>query len=46
MAMRQIMGVFSQLYKMRLLKKLKVARDRKRAAGKKGRGPQSGVSSG
>ena len=34
-AMRQIMGVFSQLEKTRLVKKLKVARDRKRAAGKK-----------
>ncbi|MFZ0854506.1 MAG: recombinase family protein [Hyphomicrobiaceae bacterium] len=33
-AMRQIMGVFSQLEKTRLVKKLKAARDRKRADGK------------
>ena len=33
-AMRQIMGVFSQLEKTRLVKKLKAARDRKRANGK------------
>jgi DNA invertase Pin-like site-specific DNA recombinase len=33
-AMRQIMGVFSQLAKTRLVKKLKAARDRKRANGK------------
>ena len=32
--MRQIMGVFSQLEKTRLVKKLKAARDRKRANGK------------
>jgi DNA invertase Pin-like site-specific DNA recombinase len=31
---RQIMGVFSQLEKTRLVKKLKAARDRKRANGK------------
>jgi DNA invertase Pin-like site-specific DNA recombinase len=34
-AMRQIMGVFSQLEKTRLVKKLKGARDRKRASGVK-----------
>jgi DNA invertase Pin-like site-specific DNA recombinase len=34
-AMRQIMGVFSQLERTRLVKKLKVARDRMRAAGAK-----------
>jgi DNA invertase Pin-like site-specific DNA recombinase len=33
-AMRQIAGVFSQLEKTRLVKKLKAARDRKRAHGK------------
>jgi DNA invertase Pin-like site-specific DNA recombinase len=33
-AMRQIVGVFSQLEKTRLVKKLKAARDRKRAHGK------------
>jgi DNA invertase Pin-like site-specific DNA recombinase len=33
-AMRQIVGVFSQLEKTRLVKKLKAARDRKRATGK------------
>ena len=33
-AMRQIMGVFSQLEKTRLVKKLKSPRDRKRAHGK------------
>jgi Resolvase, N terminal domain len=33
-AMRQIMGVFSQLEKTRLVKKLKAARDRRRANGK------------
>ena len=33
-AMRQIMGVFSQLEKTRLVKKLKAARDRKRTNGK------------
>lgn len=32
-AMRQIMGVFSQLERTRLVKKLKVARDRKRGTG-------------
>jgi DNA invertase Pin-like site-specific DNA recombinase len=32
--MRQIMGVFSQLEKTRLVKKLKAARDRKRPNGK------------
>lgn len=32
-AMRQIMGVFSQLERTRLVKKLKVARDRKRETG-------------
>jgi DNA invertase Pin-like site-specific DNA recombinase len=32
--MRQIMGVFSQLEKTRLVKKLKAARDRKRTNGK------------
>jgi hypothetical protein len=31
-AMRQIVGVFSQLEKTRLVKKLKAARDRKRLA--------------
>jgi DNA invertase Pin-like site-specific DNA recombinase len=34
-AMRQIAGVFSQLEKTRLVKKLKAARDRKRKAGKR-----------
>jgi DNA invertase Pin-like site-specific DNA recombinase len=34
-AMRQMLGVFSQLEKTRLVKKLKAARDRKRAAGNK-----------
>jgi len=34
-AMRQIVGVFSQLEKTRLVKKLKVARDRKKATGVK-----------
>ena len=34
-AMRQIMGVFSQLEKTGLVKKLKAARDRKRAKGLK-----------
>ena len=34
-AMRQIAGVFSQLEKARLVKKLKAARDRKRATGVK-----------
>ena len=34
-AMRQIMGVFSQLEKTRLVKKLKAARDRKRSTGRK-----------
>lgn len=34
-AMRQIAGVFSQLEKTRLVKKLKAARDRKRATGAK-----------
>ena len=33
-AMRQIVGVFSQLEKTRLVKKLKAARDRKRVHGK------------
>jgi DNA invertase Pin-like site-specific DNA recombinase len=33
-AMRQIVGVFSQLEKTRLVKKLKAARDRKKASGK------------
>jgi DNA invertase Pin-like site-specific DNA recombinase len=33
-AMRQIAGVFSQLEKTRLVKKLKAARDRKRVHGK------------
>jgi DNA invertase Pin-like site-specific DNA recombinase len=33
-AMRQIVGVFSQLEKTRLVKKLKAARDRKKACGK------------
>jgi DNA invertase Pin-like site-specific DNA recombinase len=33
-AMRQIVGVFSQLEKTRLVKKLKAARDRKKATGK------------
>ena len=32
--MRQIMGVFSQLEKTRLVKKFKAARDRKRVHGK------------
>ncbi len=40
-AMRQIVGVFSQLEKTRLVKKLKVARDRKRAAGRKVEGRKS-----
>lgn len=40
-AMRQIVGVFSQLEKTRLVKKLKVARDRKRATGAKVEGRKS-----
>jgi DNA invertase Pin-like site-specific DNA recombinase len=40
-AMRQIMGVFSQLEKTRLVKKLKAARDRKRATGRKVEGRKS-----
>jgi DNA invertase Pin-like site-specific DNA recombinase len=40
-AMRQIMGVFSQLEKTRLVKKLKAARDRKRATGEKVEGRKS-----
>ncbi len=40
-AMRQIMGVFSQLERTRLVKKLKVARDRKRAKGHKVEGRKS-----
>jgi DNA invertase Pin-like site-specific DNA recombinase len=40
-AMRQIMGVFSQLEKTRLVKKLKAARDRKRATGAKVEGRKS-----
>lgn len=40
-AMRQIVGVFSQLEKTRLVKKLKVARDRKRAATGKCEGRKS-----
>src|SRR5262245_54495879 len=40
-AMRQIMGVFSQLEKARLVKKLKAARDRKRATGVKVEGRKS-----
>jgi DNA invertase Pin-like site-specific DNA recombinase len=40
-AMRQIMGVFSQLEKTRLVKKLKAARDRKRTAGRKVEGRKS-----
>lgn len=42
-AMRQIVGVFSQLEKTRLVKKLKVARDRKRATGQKVEGRKSYV---
>ena len=41
MAMRQIMGVFSQLEKTRLVKKLKAARDRKRGGGQKVEGRKS-----
>lgn len=40
-AMRQIMGVFSQLERTRLVKKLKAARDRKRANGVKVEGRRS-----
>jgi DNA invertase Pin-like site-specific DNA recombinase len=40
-AMRQIMGVFSQLERTRLVKKLKAAKDRKRAAGGKAEGRKS-----
>lgn len=40
-AMRQIVGVFSQLEKTRLVKKMKVARDRKRATGVKVEGRKS-----
>lgn len=40
-AMRQIMGVFSQLERTRLVKKLKAARDRKRAKGVKVEGRKS-----
>jgi DNA invertase Pin-like site-specific DNA recombinase len=40
-AMRQIMGVFSQLEKTRLVKKLKAARERKRKAGQKCEGRKS-----
>jgi DNA invertase Pin-like site-specific DNA recombinase len=40
-AMRQIAGVFSQLEKTRLVKKLKAARDRKRATGVKVEGRRS-----
>ena len=42
-AMRQIAGVFSQLEKTRLVKKLKAARDRKRKAGKRVEGRKSRV---
>jgi hypothetical protein len=44
-AMRQIVGVFSQLEKTRLVKKLKAARDRKKVSGKAvipGANPTSG----
>jgi DNA invertase Pin-like site-specific DNA recombinase len=40
-AMRQIIGVFSQLERTRLVKKLKAARDRKRATGQKVEGRMS-----
>jgi DNA invertase Pin-like site-specific DNA recombinase len=40
-AMRQMMGVFSQLEKTRLVKKLKVARERKRSTGVKVEGRKS-----
>lgn len=40
-AMRQIMGVFSQLERTRLVKKLKAARDRKRKDGRKVEGRKS-----
>ena len=40
-AMRQIAAAFAQLEKARLVKKLKAARDRKRAAGKKVEGRKS-----
>jgi DNA invertase Pin-like site-specific DNA recombinase len=40
-AMRQIAGVFSQLEKTRLVKKLKAARDRKRASGQRVEGRRS-----
>jgi DNA invertase Pin-like site-specific DNA recombinase len=40
-AMRQIMGVFSQLERTRLVKKLKAARDRKRKGGRKVEGRKS-----
>jgi DNA invertase Pin-like site-specific DNA recombinase len=42
-AMRQIAGVFSQLEKTRLVKKLKAARHRKRKAGKRVEGRKSRV---
>ncbi len=42
-AMRQIMGVFSQLEKTRLVKKLKAARDRKRAKGQKVEGRKTRI---
>lgn len=40
-AMRQIMGVFSQLERTRMVKKLKAARDRKRKDGRKVEGRKS-----
>lgn len=40
-AMRQVMGIFSQLERTRLVKKLKHARDRKRATGRKVEGRKS-----
>ena len=40
-AMRQIAGVFSQLEKTRLVKKLKAARDRRRATGARVEGRRS-----
>jgi len=42
-AMRQIAGVFSQLEKTRLVKKLKAARDRKRKAGARVEGRKTRV---
>jgi len=42
-AMRQMLGVFSQLEKTRLVKKLKAARDRKRVAGTKVEGRKSRI---